>query len=95
MTDETTSSSLFSDTTFDSLDLPEPLLQGIRDLGFEKLTAVQDQVLPQSLTGRDIVAQAQTGSGKTAAFGLGLLEKLNVKATAKKRINIIFNKVLR
>ncbi len=68
MTDETTRNSLFSETTFESLGLPETLLEGIRDLGFGTLTQVQDQVLPLSLTGRDVVAQAQTGSGKTAAY---------------------------
>ncbi|MCK5378429.1 MAG: DEAD/DEAH box helicase [Acidobacteria bacterium] len=76
MTDETTSSSLFSETTFDSLDLPEPLHLSLRDLGFDRLTQVQDQVLPISLTGRDVVAQAQTGSGKTAAYLLTAYNRL-------------------
>lgn len=76
MTDEKNSSSLFSQTIFDSLDLPEALSLGIRDLGFDHLTQVQDQVLPLSLTGRDIVAQAQTGSGKTAAYLLTAFNRL-------------------
>jgi ATP-dependent RNA helicase RhlB len=76
MTDETNSNSLFSDTTFDNLDLPEPLLLGLKDLGFDRLTRVQAEVLPLSMTGRDIVAQAQTGSGKTAAYLLTAFHKL-------------------
>lgn len=76
MTDETNTSSLFSETTFDSLDLPESLHLALRDLGFDRLTQVQDQVLPVSLTGRDVVAQAQTGSGKTAAYLLTAYNRL-------------------
>jgi len=76
MNDETKTSSLFSETTFDSLNLPEAINQGLRDLGFQCLTQVQDQVLPLSLGGRDIVAQAQTGSGKTAAYLLTAFNRL-------------------
>ncbi|MEN8165830.1 MAG: DEAD/DEAH box helicase, partial [Acidobacteriota bacterium] len=76
MNDETKTNTLFSETTFDSLNLPEPINQGIRDLGFDRLTHVQDQVLPLSLEGRDIVAQAQTGSGKTAAYLLTAFNRL-------------------
>ncbi len=76
MNDETKTSSLFSETKFDSLNLPESINQGLRDLGFDRLTQVQDQVLPLSLEGRDIVAQAQTGSGKTAAYLLTAFNKL-------------------
>jgi len=59
---------LFSDLTFDNFDLPEPIRRAVDDLGFSRLTRVQAEVLPISLTGRDVVAQAQTGSGKTAAY---------------------------
>jgi len=76
MTDENTLDPLFSDLSFSDVDLPEELLEAIDDLGFEKLTRVQEEVLPLSLEGRDIVAQAQTGSGKTAAYLLTLFARM-------------------
>ncbi len=76
MSDANDSNSLFSETTFDTLGLAEALQHGLRDLGFEHLTRVQDQVLPLALEGRDIVAQAQTGSGKTAAYLLTAFHRL-------------------
>lgn len=68
MTHNTHNETLFSDLTFDEFDLPEPVRRAVDDLGFSQLTRVQAEVLPISLTGRDVVAQAQTGSGKTAAY---------------------------
>lgn len=76
MTTENAPDQLFSDTTFQQIDLPEPLGRAIAELGFERLTRVQAQVLPLSLDGRDVVAQAQTGSGKTAAYLLTVFAKL-------------------
>jgi ATP-dependent RNA helicase RhlB len=68
MTEPEQAGTLFTDQTFDGLDLPEPIRRAVDDLGFTHLTRVQAEVLPISLTGRDVVAQAQTGSGKTAAY---------------------------
>ena len=68
MTDRDHHDTLFSDLTFDDFALPEPIRRAIDELGFTRLTRVQAEVLPISLTGRDVVAQAQTGSGKTAAY---------------------------
>src|SRR5690606_21386666 len=62
---------------FASLPLPPALLQGVDALGFTSMTPVQAQALPSILEGRDVIAQAPTGSGKTAAFGLGLLHRLD------------------
>ena len=62
---------------FATLDLPPALLQGVDALGFTAMTPVQAQALPPILDGRDVIAQAPTGSGKTAAFGLGLLHRLD------------------
>ena len=62
MTDSEHNDSLFTDQTFVGLDLPEPIQRAVDDLGFTNLTKVQADVLPLSLAGRDIVAQAQTGS---------------------------------
>ena len=61
----------FSQTTLDST-----LLTAIESLGFNTLTPVQQQVLPAALAGRDLLICAQTGSGKTAAFGLPMLQQL-------------------
>ncbi|MGV8932071.1 MAG: ATP-dependent RNA helicase DbpA [Luteimonas sp.] len=64
-------------TAFDSLPLSPALLQGVAALGYTAMTPVQAQALPAILDGRDVIAQAPTGSGKTAAFGLGLLHRLD------------------
>ncbi len=61
---------------FDSLDLPEELQAGIRKAGFERCTPIQAATLPRALAGLDIAGQAQTGTGKTAAFLLAALNRL-------------------
>lgn len=61
---------------FTSFELPEPILQGIRDAGFERCTPIQERCLPLSLKGRDVAGQAQTGTGKTAAFLITVLDRL-------------------
>jgi len=68
-----------SQTRFSSLDLHTELLKNISSLGYETMTAIQAQSLPPILAGEDVIAQGKTGSGKTAAFALGLLQKLEVK----------------
>jgi len=67
-----------TDTSFTSLPLLPALLDNLQGLGFEQMTPIQAQGLPLILEGRDLIAQAKTGSGKTAAFGLGMLQKLDV-----------------
>jgi superfamily II DNA/RNA helicase len=76
MTDSEDNGSLFTDQTFVGLDLPEPILRAVDDIGFTNLTKIQAEVLPISLGGRDVVAQAQTGSGKTAAYLLTIFAHL-------------------
>ncbi|KGM56987.1 DEAD/DEAH box helicase [Lysobacter arseniciresistens ZS79] len=66
------------DLSFASLPLPPALLPGVEALGYTQLTPVQAQALPAILDGRDVIAQAPTGSGKTAAFGLGLLRDIDL-----------------
>src|SRR6266704_2142033 len=53
---------------FASLDLPEPVMQGIREAGFVTATPIQEAALPLALRGKDVAGQSQTGTGKTAAF---------------------------
>lgn len=61
---------------FSSLPLPAEVLANIASLDFKEMTPIQAQSLPAMLEGKDILAQAKTGSGKTAAFAIGLLHKL-------------------
>jgi len=61
-------------TTFRELGLSEPFLEALTHLGYEQPTPIQEQAIPALLAGRDVIGQAQTGTGKTAAFGLPLLE---------------------
>jgi ATP-independent RNA helicase DbpA len=68
-----------SQTAFSTLNLHADLLKNLTSLGYESMTPIQAQSLPHILAGEDVIAQGKTGSGKTAAFGLGLLERLNVK----------------
>ena len=68
-----------TETAFSSLKLNASLLKNLSSLGYNAMTAIQMQSLPPILAGKDVIAQGKTGSGKTAAFGLGLLEKLEVK----------------
>ena len=67
---------IVTETAFSSCPGPA-LLQNLESLGFTQMTPIQAQSLPLILEGRDLIAQAKTGSGKTAAFGLGLLQKIN------------------
>ena len=62
---------------FDELELNPQILRGIKDMGFEEASPIQAQAIPVVLSGRDIIGQAQTGSGKTAAFGIPVLEKVD------------------
>jgi ATP-independent RNA helicase DbpA len=63
---------------FSTLDLKPELLGNLADIGYTEMTLVQAQTLPKLLAGSDVLARAKTGSGKTAAFGLALLNKLDV-----------------
>ena len=65
-----------TNTTFSSLDLLPPLLQGVIEAGFSICTPIQTETLPMALTGHDVAGQAQTGTGKTAAFLLAVMTRL-------------------
>ena len=64
---------------FSTLSLPQEMLTNLDSLGYKKMTPIQAQALPLILDNKDVIAQAKTGSGKTAAFGIGLLNRLDVK----------------
>jgi ATP-dependent RNA helicase DeaD len=63
--------------SFADLGLSEPLLQALRDVGYESPSPIQEQAIPPMLAGRDVIGQAQTGTGKTAAFGLPICEYID------------------
>ena len=64
-------------TAFADLGLTESTLLALQDVGYEKPSPIQEQAIPPMLAGRDVIGQAQTGSGKTAAFGLPILEHVD------------------
>lgn len=69
-----------SDTNFKQLELSVAQLKNLASLGYETMTEIQESALPLALGGQDLIAQAKTGSGKTAAFGIPLLNKINPKS---------------
>jgi ATP-dependent RNA helicase RhlB len=80
------SMSHLTNTRLDSYRLPESVLQGVRALGFEYATPIQEKVLPIALAGRDVAGQAQTGTGKTAAFLIaGMTHLLEKPAPSRRR----------
>lgn len=66
-----------AEAAFSVLPLSKAQLNNLASLGYDRMTAIQAQSLPVILKGQDVIAQAKTGSGKTAAFGLGLLQSIN------------------
>lgn len=65
---------------FDELNLDERILKAVTDMGFEAASPIQAQAIPVQMEGLDIIGQAQTGTGKTAAFGIPLLQKIDPKS---------------
>ncbi len=64
---------------FDETELTAPILRAVAEMGFEEMTPIQAAAIPVVLEGKDIIGQAQTGTGKTAAFGIPLLQRVNPK----------------
>ena len=79
------SDSHLSQLTFDSLHIPDSVKRGIAELGFTRCTPIQAQTLPEALAGRDVAGQAQTGTGKTAAFLVALFNCLLTEPAAPGR----------
>lgn len=63
--------------SYEDAGIDSRILRAVKELGFEHMTPIQEQAIPLFMTGRDIIGQAQTGTGKTAAFGIPILQKIN------------------
>jgi len=74
---------------FKSVGLSQPMLDNLRSLGYLEMTPIQEKGLPFILTNRDFIGQANTGSGKTAAFALGILSKLDLKNNMPQALVIV------
>jgi ATP-dependent RNA helicase DeaD len=66
---------------FTDVELSENILNSLRKIGFEEPTSIQEKCIPDALLGKDIIGQSQTGSGKTAAFGLPIIQKIEKNKT--------------
>lgn len=73
------SKNLTTQLAFTELELSKPVLRALDDVGYETPTPIQAQTIPHILAGKDVLGQAQTGTGKTAAFALPLLSHINIK----------------
>ncbi len=75
-------------TTFHELGISEPIQRAITAMGFEEASPIQEKAIPIALTGKDIIGQAQTGTGKTAAFGIPILQKIDTNKESVQAIVI-------
>lgn len=66
-------------TTFKELNISEPIMRALEKMGFEEATSIQTETIPHAMKGLDVIGQAQTGTGKTAAFGIPMIEKIDPK----------------
>ena len=72
--------------SFSALTLPVEQLSNLNELGYTEMTPIQEASLPAILLGQDVRAKAKTGSGKTAAFGIGLLNSITVSQFVAKAL---------
>lgn len=66
-------------TTFNELNISQPIMKALQKMGFEEATPIQAETIPLAMEGKDVIGQAQTGTGKTAAFGIPMIEKIDPK----------------
>ena len=76
-------------TKFEELQLDDRIIRAITEMGFEEASPIQAQAIPVVLEGRDMIGQAQTGTGKTAAFGLPLLQKVDPKVKKRQAVVLL------
>ena len=74
-------------TNFSELNISESTLRSLKRMGFEEATPIQEGTITFAMEGRDIIGQAQTGTGKTAAFGIPLIEKIDPKNPVVQALN--------
>ena len=67
-----------SSITFNSFGLSKEIIKVLDDVGYETPSAIQEQCIPHLLDGHDVIGQAQTGTGKTAAFSLPLIDRIDI-----------------
>ncbi|MFZ3578908.1 DEAD/DEAH box helicase [Virgibacillus sp. DJP39] len=67
-------------TTFKELSISSPIMKALEKMGFEEATPIQAETIPLAMQGKDVIGQAQTGTGKTAAFGIPMIEKIDKTA---------------
>ena len=72
--------------TFNELNLSAPVLRAVAQAGYESPSPIQAAAIPPVLAGRDLMGCAQTGTGKTAAFALPMLDRLTASAPPQKRV---------
>ena len=75
--------------SFDAMGLPDQLLRGVFAYGFEKPSAIQQRAIVPLAEGKDIIGQAQSGTGKTAAFAIGLLRRIDAGAASDDALQAI------
>lgn len=66
--------------TFEELGISANVLRAISDMGFEEATPIQEQTIPLAMQGKDLIGQAQTGTGKTAAFGIPMIQRIDINS---------------
>lgn len=66
-------------TKFSELSITAPIMKAVEKMGFEEATPIQAETIPLALAGHDVIGQAQTGTGKTAAFGIPMIERIDAK----------------
>src|SRR5690625_4978555 len=73
-------------TRFNELQLSVEVLRALEEMGFEEATPIQAETIPYGLKGQDMIGQAQTGTGKTAAFGIPMIERFTDEKRAVQRL---------
>src|SRR5258708_15827130 len=76
-------------STFEELDLPPSVQQSIQEMGYTQPTPIQSMVIPLMVEGRDVVGQSQTGTGKTAAFGIPIASSIDPDLRAVQAIILV------